>query len=102
MFIGISAYNHESAIALVDNNGNLIDYYREESLTRIKGDKSFPKMGLRRIFKIHKLKKESIRKVIFYERPLSSFLYPLKEASNNIPESIQLIVHQIRNFKKSS
>ena len=28
MFIGISAYNHESAIALVDNSGNLVDYYR--------------------------------------------------------------------------
>ena len=40
MFIGISAYNHESALALVDKNLTLIDYYREESLSRIKGDKS--------------------------------------------------------------
>ncbi len=102
MFIGISAYNHESAIALVDNNGNLIDYYREESLSRIKGDKSFPKRALKRIFNIHNLNTDAIEKVIFYEKPLSAFLFPLKEASKFIPESMQLIVNQIRNFKKSS
>ena len=102
MFIGISAYNHESAIALIDNHGVLIDYYREECLSRIKGDKSFPKRGLRRILDIHKLNINSIDRIVFYERPLSAFLFPLKEASNNIPESIPLIVHQIRNFKKSS
>ena len=43
MHIGIAGYNHESSAALVDNNGVLVDYAREESLSRIKGDKSFPK-----------------------------------------------------------
>ena len=31
MFIGVSGYNHESAAELVDKNGELIDYCREES-----------------------------------------------------------------------
>ena len=48
MFIGVSGYNHESAAALVGKNGELIDYYREESLSRIKGDKSFPRRSIRK------------------------------------------------------
>ena len=51
MFLGISAYNHESAVALVSHDGRLIDYCKEESISRIKGDKSFPKRSLKKIFK---------------------------------------------------
>ena len=36
MFIGVTGYNHESSAALVDRNGVLIDFCREESLSRIK------------------------------------------------------------------
>ena len=43
MYLGISGYNHQSSAALVDKDGQLINYYMEESLSRIKGDKSFPK-----------------------------------------------------------
>ena len=50
MYLGISCYNHESAAALIDNNGNLINYYREESLSRVKSDKSFPKRSIKKIF----------------------------------------------------
>ena len=32
MYIGVSGYNHESAAALVDKNGVLIDYCKEEDL----------------------------------------------------------------------
>ena len=48
-YIGLTGYNHESSVALVDDKANLVDYYREESLSRIKGDKSFPKRGLNKI-----------------------------------------------------
>ena len=49
MFIGLTGYNHESSAALVNQDGFLIDFYREESLSRIKGDKSFPKRALNRL-----------------------------------------------------
>ena len=48
MFLGITGYSHESSAALIDENGNLINYYREESLSRIKGDKSFPKRAIKK------------------------------------------------------
>ena len=102
MYIGITGYNHESSAALVDNNGNLIDYYREECLSRIKGDKSFPKRSIKRIIDINKLNINDIDSIAFYERPLSSFVTTLKTAALNLPQSLPLISHQCRNFDKSS
>ena len=63
MFIGVSGYNHESAAALVDKNGALIDYYREESLSRIKGDKSFPRRAIRKLLKSNNLQIKDIEKI---------------------------------------
>ena len=102
MYIGISAYNHQSAAAIINEEGKLINYYREEQLTRIKGDNSFPKNSLKKLFEINSLRLKDIKNVIFYEKPLSAYLHPLKIASENLPESLNLISHQLKNFKKSS
>ena len=66
LYIGISAYNHESAVALIDDKGKLINYYREESLSRIKGDNSFPKKSLKKIIQLHNLKLDEIKSIAFY------------------------------------
>jgi len=102
MFLGITGYNHESSAALVNDNGNLVNYYREEVLSRIKGDKSFPKRSINEILKFNNLSIDDIKGVAFYERPLSAFLNPLKIAALNLPKSLSLISHQCRNFDKSS
>jgi len=60
MFIGVTGYNHESSAALVDKNGVLIDFYREESLSRIKGDKSFPKRSIKKLLVTNNLKIKDI------------------------------------------
>jgi carbamoyltransferase len=102
MFIGVTGYNHESSAALVDKNGMLVDFYREESLSRIKGDKSFPKRSIKKIFDTNNLKIKDIERVAFYERPLSAFLHIVKEASLHMPKSLGLLTHQFRNFNRSS
>ena len=56
MYLGISSYNHESAVALVNDEGFLLDFCKEEFLTRIKGDKSFPKKSLELILHNQSLK----------------------------------------------
>ena len=73
MFIGLTGYNHESSAALVDRDGVLIDFYREESLSRIKGDKSFPIRSINKLLDTNNLKIKNIERVAFYERPLSAF-----------------------------
>ena len=102
MFIGVTGYNHESSVALVDKYGNLIDFCREESLSRIKGDKSFPSRSIKKILSSNNLKIKDIEKVAFYERPLSAFLHTVKQASLNMPKSLALLSHQFRNFSNSS
>ena len=102
MFIGVTGYNHESSAALVDKNGVLLDYYREESLSRIKGDKSFPKRSINKLLDSNNLQISDIERVAFYERPLSAFLHTVKEASLHMPRSLPLLTHQFRNFKRSS
>ena len=102
MYIGFSAYNHESSAALIDKDGNLLNYYREEFLTRIKGDKSFPRKSIEKILKENQLEIRDVTSIVFYERPLTAFLYPLKIAALNIPKSLSLLSNQFRNFKKSS
>ena len=102
MFIGVTGYNHESSAALVDRNGVLIDFCREESLSRIKGDKSFPKRAINKILDSNNLKIKNIERVAFYERPLSAFLHIVKEASLHMPRSLDLLTHQFRNFNRSS
>ena len=102
MFIGVTGYNHESSAALVDRNGVLVDFYREESLIRIKGDKSFPKRSIKKILGTNNLNIKDIEKVAFYERPLSAFLHIVKEASMHMPKSLDLLTHQFRNFNRSS
>ena len=102
MFLGITGYNHESSAALVNEEGKLINYYREEVLSRIKGDKSFPKRAIKKIFEEDNISPLSINSVSFYERPLSAFINPLKVAALKIPKSLSLISHQCRNFDKSS
>ena len=73
MFIGISAYNHESAVALVNTDGELTDYCKEESITRIKGDKSFPVRSIKKLLDDNNLEINDVLNFIFYERPLSAF-----------------------------
>ena len=102
MFIGVTGYNHESSAALVDKNGVLVDFYREESLSRIKGDKSFPRRSIKKLLVTNNLIIKNIERVAFYERPLSSFLHIVKEASLHMPKSLSLLTHQFRNFNRSS
>ncbi len=102
MFIGVTGYNHESSAALVDRNGVLIDFCREESLSRIKGDKSFPRRSINKLLDSNNLKINNIERVAFYERPLSAFLHIVKEASLHMPRSLDLLTHQFRNFNRSS
>ena len=68
-YLGISCYFHDSSIALLNESGNLIDFKKEEYFSRVKGDKSFPRLALQEIINNFNLDDESILKVTFYEKP---------------------------------
>jgi len=85
-YIGISAYYHESSVFLTDNNGTDC-FIKEESFSRIKGDKNFPQRCLKFLIKKFDLKNDNIKSICFYEKPFKSwweiFKYSIKNPFEN-------------------
>ena len=72
LIIGISAYYHDSAVALI-KNGEIIYASQEERFSRIKHDSSFPKLALSDLLKFCKIKVSEIDAIVFYDKPFLKF-----------------------------
>jgi len=72
MILGISAYYHDSAAALVGKNG-IIAAAQEEGFTRIKHDSSFPIHAINYCLEEANLNFEDLEQVVFYEKPFLKF-----------------------------
>jgi len=70
--IGISAFYHDSAAALVQD-GRIIAAAQEERFTRKKHDQSFPVNALRYCLEEGGLKAEEVDHVAFYDKPFLKF-----------------------------
>lgn len=70
--LGISAFYHDSASALVVD-GEVISAVQEERFTRIKHDPSFPERSIEYIFKENNLGYKDVDYVCFYEKPFLKF-----------------------------
>ena len=100
-YIGISAYYHESSVFLTDNEGTNC-FLKEESFSRIKGDKNFPQRCLKFLIKKFDLKDENIHFISFYEKPFKSwweiFYYSIKNPLKNK----DFLIHHLKNFNNGS
>ena len=72
LILGISAYYHDSAVALI-KNGEIIYASQEERFSRIKHDSSFPKLALTDLLTFCKIKISEIDAIIFYDKPFLKF-----------------------------
>ncbi|MEJ2199840.1 MAG: carbamoyltransferase N-terminal domain-containing protein [Desulfuromonadaceae bacterium] len=70
--LGISAFYHDSAAALVID-GRIVAAAHEERFTRRKHDDSFPRQALAYVLEESGLKLEDIRAVVFYDKPYLKF-----------------------------
>ena len=75
--LGISAYYHDSAAALI-KDGKVVSAVQEERFTRIKHDKSFPYKSINFILEENNITLNHINKIIFYEKPYLKFKRLLK------------------------
>ena len=100
-YIGISAYYHESSVFLTDNKGTNC-FLKEETFSRIKGDKNFPQRCLKFLIKKFNLKNENIHFISFYEKPFKSwweiFYYSIKNPLKNK----DFLIHHLKNFNTGS
>ena len=70
--LGISAFYHDSAAALIVD-GKVVSAQEEERFTGIKHDKRFPIKSINWILKQNKLKINQIDKIVWYEDPKKKY-----------------------------
>jgi carbamoyltransferase len=86
MFIlGISAYYHDSAAALVQD-GRIIAAAQEERFTRKKHDHEFPKNAVKYCLNEADIKMEQIDYMVFYDKPFIKFERLLETYLSFAPE----------------
>ena len=70
--LGISAFYHDSAVALVEDS-KILFAAQEERYSRIKHDSSFPSLSIKEGLKFTNLNPFQIDQVVFYEKPILKF-----------------------------
>ena len=101
-FLGISAYYHDSSVALIDSSRKLVDFKKEEWLSRVKGDKSFPRQSLQELIDRYELSEKNIQSITFYEKPVRAWITVLKHSVKNNPISNDLTRNYFKNAWRSS
>ena len=70
--LGISAYYHDAAAALL-RDGRIVAAAQEERFTRIKGDASFPHRAIAYCLREADMNLEAVDHIVFYESILEKF-----------------------------
>ena len=83
--LGISAYYHDSAAALIEN-GIIISAAQEERFTRVKHDASFPKNAIEFCLNSNNLLLADIDTVVFYDKPFLKLERILETYYRNAPK----------------
>ncbi len=83
--LGISAYFHDSAAALLVD-GVVIAAVQEERFTRIKHDSSFPTNAVAYCLEAHGITINEVDAVVYYEKPLVKFGRIIDAHMRNVPK----------------
>ena len=109
--LGISAFYHDSAAALVDG-GDIIAAAQEERFSRIKHDQGFPVQAIDYCLREGGIRAGELDYVVFYEKPLLKFdrlietylaYSPLgyNSFSKAIPQWLKTKLHHTREIRRS-
>ena len=66
--LGISAFYHDSAAALIQD-GQIISAAQEERFTRVKNDSSFPSKAINYCLEEAQINIEDLDSIVFYDNP---------------------------------
>lgn len=72
IILGISAFYHDSAAAII-RDGAIVAAAQEERFTRIKHDASFPRLALTYCLKEAGISGKDVDRVVYYEKPFIKF-----------------------------
>ncbi len=85
--LGISAFYHDSAAALI-KDGALVAAAMEERFSRVKHDNNFPKLAAQFCLEQAGINPSDLEYVVFYEKPLLKFERILQTSLNGFPRSL--------------
>ena len=91
--LGISAFYHDSAAALIID-GKIVAAAQEERFTRIKHDSSYPTNAIKFVLQFAKIKLKNIDYVVFYEKPFLKFERLLEIYVANSPKGLVNLLNQ--------
>ena len=86
--LGISAFYHDSAAALIID-GKIIAAAQEERFTRKKHDSSYPFYAVEYVLKEVKIKLSEVGYIVFYEKPFLKFERLLETYVANAPRGFK-------------
>lgn len=89
--LGISAYYHDSAAALI-KDGHIIAAAEEERFTRKKHDGNFPTKAINFCLKDAGIKLQDIDYIVFYDKPLIKFERILETFISYAPRGIKMFL----------
>ena len=84
--LGISAFYHDSAAALI-KDGELVAAAMEERFSRKKHDNGFPELAANFCLEQAQISADELEYVVFYEKPLLKFERILQTVLNTFPRS---------------
>lgn len=97
--LGISAFYHDSAAALIED-GEIVAAAQEERFTRLKHDKSFPLQAIKFCLKEAKLEIHEIDAIVFYDKPFLKFERIIQTYMTNAPKGYWQFVSAIPAWLK--
>ena len=89
MILGISAFYHDAAAALVDGDGGIVAAVQEERFSRRKHDFSFPRQAIRYCLGEAGIGIDDLELVAFYEQPWVKFERILETHLAHAPRGIR-------------
>ena len=89
--LGISAYYHDAAAAIIEN-GRVIAAAQEERFTRKKNDADFPIESIRFCLNDLKLQLSDLDAIVFYDKPFLKFERLLETYLTNVPKGLPSFV----------
>ena len=86
--LGISAYYHDSAAAIIED-GKIIAAAQEERFTRRKHDSGFPLQAVQFCLNQAKIQLENVDDIVFYEKPSLKFARLIKTYLRYAPKGFE-------------
>jgi len=93
--LGISAFYHDSAAAIV-KNGAIVAAAQEERFTRKKNDADFPVQAVQYCLEEAGIELHQLSAIVFYDKPLLKFERLLETYYTHAPKGVISLLMQCR------